>query len=253
MLGYVLAGGAGCVAGAVNAVAGGGTLVSFPALQGLGLSPVRANVTNLIALTPGYGAGTYAQRADLEGQGPSTLRFGAYAAAGGLVGSALLVLSSPREFRDIVPFLILFSCGLLVVQDKLRALISPPPAPEGVTDPHHRPGAAMRAGVFLSSVYGGFFGAGLGIMLLAFLGLFSGESLRRLNAVKQALSFVIGVVASVFLAFLGHAAWGFVAVVAPTSVIGGLAGGRVAHLISPMVLRGIVVVAGIAVAVHYWV
>jgi len=253
-LGYVLAGGAGCIAGAVNAVAGGGTLVSYPALQALGLSPVRANVTNIISLTPGYAAGTYTQRADLEGQGALTAKLGVFAAAGGLAGSVLLVLTSAQEFRDVVPFLILFSCGLLVVQDRLRAAVTRRQASNGaVPRPHHHPSALMRAGVFLSAVYGGFFGAGLGIMLLAFLGLFSDDRLPRLNAVKQALSFVIGVVASAFLAFSGHVSWTFVAVMVPTSMVGGLAGGRVVHLVSPGVLRAVVVALGLAVAVRYWV
>lgn len=252
-LGYVLAGGAGCVAGAVNAVAGGGTLVSFPALQALGLPPLRANVTNIIALTPGYAAGTYAQRTDLAGRA-TTLPLGVAAAAGGLVGSVLLVLTAAPEFRAVVPFLILFSCGLLVVQDRLRALLGRRASGRATPVASRRTRDATRhIGVFLASIYGGFFGAGLGIMLLAVLGMFSADSLPRLNALKQALSFVIGVVASAFLAFSGHVAWTFVAVIAPTSVLGGMAGGRVAHLVSPGLLRGAVVLVGLAVAVRYWV
>jgi hypothetical protein len=253
-LGYVLAGGAGCVAGVVNAVAGGGTLVSYPALQALGLSPVRANVTNIISLTPAYAAGTYAQRADLAGQATRTLKLGAFAAAGGLTGSVLLVLTSAHEFREVVPFLILFSCGLLLVQERLRTAVTRRHVSSGTAArPHHHPSAAMRVGVFFSSVYGGFFGAGLGIVLLGFLGLFSDDKLPRLNAVKQALSFVVGVAASAFLAFSGHVAWTFVAVMVPTSMIGGMAGGRVVHFVSPRVLRALVVLLGLAVAVRYWV
>ncbi|HXZ83484.1 MAG TPA: sulfite exporter TauE/SafE family protein [Acidimicrobiales bacterium] len=251
---YVLAGGAGCVAGAVNAVAGGGTLVSFPALQALGLPAVRANVTNIISLTPGYAGGTYAQRADLLGQRRRTVQLGGFAVAGGLVGSVLLLITSGQEFRDLVPFLILFSCGLLVAQDRLRAAITRREATCGTSPrPNGHSGVALRVGVFLSSVYGGFFGAGLGIMLLAFLGLFSVDSLPRLNVVKQALSFVISVVASALLAFSGHVSWIFVAVMVPTSLIGGMAGGRVVHLVSPKVLRALVVALGLAVAVRYWV
>jgi hypothetical protein len=252
--GYVLAGGAGCVAGAVNAVAGGGTLVSFPALVALGLSPVRANVTNIISLTPGYAAGTYAQRADLVGQRRRTLRLSGCAAAGALVGSALLIRSSAQDFREAVPFLILFACGLLIVQERLRAVMARRQASRGTVErPHSRPGGVVGTGVFLSAVYGGFFGAGLGILLLAFLGLFSDDSLPRLNVVKQALSFVVSVAASCLLAFSGHVAWIFVAVIVPTSMIGGMAGGRVVHLVSPRLLRAVVVLLGLAVAVRYWV
>lgn len=250
---YVFAGLAGLASGAVNALAGGGTLITFPVLVGVGLSSIRANVTNLVALTPGYVAGTVAQRADLSGQGKTVRALLPVAAAGGLVGSVVLVVTSAGTFRTAVPYLILFACALLVGQDKIRSVVVRREAVLASDRRGDHPGVPMLVGVFLSAVYGGFFGAGLGIMLLAVLGLFSEERLVRLNAVKQVLSFVIGLVASIFLAARAHIAWGFVAVIAPTSVIGATAGGRLVRVISPNLLRVLVVLVGIGVAIGYWV
>ena len=251
--GYVFAGLAGFAAGGVNALAGGGTLITFPVLVGVGLSPIRANVTNLIALTPGYASGTIAQREDLSGQGRHVRALLPVAAAGGLLGSIVLVLTSAHAFKVAVPFLIVMSCTLLVAQGKVRAFVSRREAILAKDRHGERPTALMLAGVFLSAVYGGYFGAGLGIMLLAVLGLFSEERLPRLNAVKQALSFVISLVASLFLAFSSHVSWGFVAVIVPTSILGAFVGGKVVRVVHPSVLRVVVVGVGLAVAIRYWV
>src|SRR4051794_41228669 len=153
-----LLGGAGLLAGGVSAVAGGGSLISFPALLAVGYPSVPANVTNNVALLPGYLGGTLAYRAELEGQGPRARRLGATSAAGGLGGAVLLNVSPPGVFEAIVPFLILLSCALLVVQ---------PAAARAIERRGHqgRP-AAVHAGTFAASVYGGGFCAGpRGIML----------------------------------------------------------------------------------------
>jgi uncharacterized protein len=248
---YVLAALAGIAAGAVNALAGGGTLISFPVLLGLGLPAVTANVTNLIALTPGYVAGTAAQRADLAGQTKLLRILVPVAAVGGLVGSIVLVNTSASSFRDAVPYLLVFSCALLAVQDPLRAFFSRRVA----WRQQKRSGAGLPlvASILVSAVYGGYFGAGLGIMLLALMGLFSAESLMRLNAVKQALSFIISLVAAIFLVAAAHPSWGYVAVIAPSAVAGGMLGGRLVRVIQPRMLRSVVVAAGLAVAIRYWV
>lgn len=248
---YVFAGLAGFAAGAVNALAGGGTLISFPVLVGVGLPAIRANVTNLIALTPGYASGTFAQRADLAGQAKRVRSLLPVAAAGGLLGSIILILTSAHAFRIAVPYLIVASCALLVVQGRVRAFVARREALLS-KDRGGSASALMLAGVFASAVYGGYFGAGLGIMLLAVLGLFSEERLTRLNAVKQALSFVISAVASVFLAFSSHVSWVFVAVIVPTSIIGAFVGGKVVRIVHPTVLRFLVVLVGLGVAIHYW-
>lgn len=249
---YVLAGFAGIAAGAVNALAGGGTLISFPVLVGLGLPAVRANVTNLVALTPGYFAGAASQRQDLEGQAERLRVLLPVAAAGGLVGSIVLVNTSASSFHDAVPYLLVFSSVLLGAQGPVRAFLA-----RRVERSRGTSAAAVGLptviGTFASAVYGGYFGAGLGILLLALMGLFLDESLLRLNALKQGLSFVISLVAAIFLAAAAHVAWNYAAVVAPCAVVGGAAGGKLVRVVPAGVLRLIVVLVGIAVAIRYWV
>ncbi len=242
------AGGAALLAGAVNAMAGGGTLISFPALVALGVPAVNSNITNTVSLLPGYLAGSFAQRDDLRPQLAHARLLSAVSALGGLVGSILLVILPASAFRVSVPYLILLSCGLLAFGDRLR--VSP-------RSDRHGPSAGRQVvfilTVFLGAAYGGFFGAGLGIMLLALLALFSLEPLTKLNALKQALSFVINLVAAVFFLFSGKVTWVLVPIMAAGSLLGGFLGGRLVKVINPTLLRRVVVLAGIAVAVSFWV
>jgi uncharacterized membrane protein YfcA len=244
----------GLLAGAVNAVAGGGTIISFPALQAIGVPSVRASITNIVALTPGYLAGAHAQRADLAGQHGRLRALAAVSAVGGLAGSILLVVVSAATFRTVVPYLILLACATLLAQDRLRRMVaragSAAPPDEAA---EHRPGAAELAAVLLCSVYGGFFGAGLGIMLLAVIGLFSDAGFVRSNALKQALSLIVNAIAALFLVFSGKVEWVYAVVMAATSTLGGALGGRYVQVIDPRVLRAGVVVLGCVVAIRYWV
>ncbi len=244
---YLAAGAAAVAAGAVNAVAGGGTLISFPALIGIGVPAVPANITNTVSLLPGYLGGSWAQRADLEPQLAHAKALSAVSAVGGLAGSVLLLVIPARSFRLSVPYLILLACALLLAQDRMRQWLV---RDGGRAGGHH---AALVGSSFLAAVYGGFFGAGLGIMLLAILGLFRAESLVRLNALKQALSFVINLVAAVFFLFSGRVVWELVPVMAVASLVGGALGARSVHLIPAVWLRRLVVVTGVAVAVALWV
>lgn len=239
------AGGAAALAGVVNALAGGGTLISFPALVGLGVPAVNANVTNTVSLVPGYLSGSWAQRDDLRPQLLEGRWLAVVGAAGGLLGSILLVLLPARSFREAVPYLIVLSCALLAFGDRLK--------PETAGRPGGGHPVPLVVAIFLGSVYGGFFGAGLGIMILALLGLFSNESLTKLNALKQALSFVVNMVAAVFFVFSGRTVWALVPVMAVGSLLGGAAGGRLVQVIDGKVLRRLVVVAGVAVAIGFWV
>jgi len=231
----------GGLAGAVNAVAGGGSLISFPTLLAVGYPSVAANMTNNVALLPGYAGGSYAYRRELRGQGERARRLGATSVAGGLAGAVLLDVSPPGVFEAIVPFLILLSCALLVVQ---------PAAARAIERRGHqgRP-LAVHAGTFLASVYGGYFGAGLGIMLLAVLGAFLPEDLQRVNALKGLLSLVISAVAVVYFALFGPVAWAAAAIMAVASLAGGQAGVRLARRLSGDALRWTVVSFGVAVAV----
>jgi uncharacterized membrane protein YfcA len=238
------AGAGGFAAGAINAVAGGGTLVSFPVLVGLGVPAVSANVTNTVALCPGYLGGAASQRRNLVGQEHRVRPLLLVSGAGGLAGSILLVLTSEAVFRSLVPYLILFACALLALQDLLRRWVQPV-----ATGAH----PLLVVSVFAAAVYGGYFGAGLGIMLLAVLGLFIDDTLTRLNVVKQALSLVVNVVAATFFLFSGKVIWSFAAVMAVTSLAGGAMGGVIAGRLDPRLLRAVVVVFGVAVAVRFWV
>ena len=235
-----LLGGAGLLAGGVNAVAGGGSLISFPALLAVGYPSVPANVTNNVALLPGYVGGTLAYRRELAGQGGRARRLGATGAAGGLGGAVLLNVSPPGVFEAIVPFLILLSCALLVAQPAASRAVER-------SGQQGRPGL-VHAGTFLAAVYGGYFGAGLGIMLLAVLGAFLPDDLQRLNALKGLLSLVISAVAVVYFALFAPVAWAAAAVMAVTSLAGGQLGVRLARRLSATALRWLVVAFGTAVA-----
>ena len=245
-LDYLAAAAAALGAGIINAVAGGGTLVSFPALIAIGIPAVPSNVTNTVSLLPGYLAGSWAQRRDLAPQLAQARSLTGVSAIGGLAGSVLLVALPASYFRSAVPFLILVACALLLAQDRLRSW-----ATAGLDD-DRRSAGIMSACVFAAAAYGGFFGAGLGIMLLAILGLFSSQSLPKTNALKQALSFVINLVAAVFFLFSGRVVWSVVPIMAVGSLLGGLIGGRLVPVIPERLLRALVVLAGVAVAISFW-
>lgn len=245
------AGGAAVLAGAVNAMAGGGTLISFPALVALGVPAVNANITNTVSLLPGYLAGSFAQRDDLRPQLLHAKLLSAVSAVGGLVGSILLVILPASAFRASVPYLILLSCALLAFGDRLR--FSARPGADAKRGPSGGRQVLFVSSIFLGAAYGGFFGAGLGIMLLALLALFSLESLTKLNALKQALSFLINLVAAAFFLFSGKVTWILVPIMAVGSLLGGFLGGRLVKVIDPSLLRRVVVAAGVAVAISFWV
>ena len=232
-------------AGVVNALAGGGTLITFPALVALGVPAVRSNVTNTVALCPGYFGGAHAQRVDLADQHARLRALGVAAAIGGLCGSVLLVSSSERVFRGVVPFLVLGACALLAFQDRIKRLLPI----RSVTQPGAFASRWSALAIFGASVYGGYFGAGLGIILLAVLGLLLDDTLRRLNALKQAISLITNVVAALFFMASGKVVWSLVLVMAPASLLGGAIGGRLVGRINPLVLRAVVITSGIAVAV----
>lgn len=246
-LAHVAAAAAAIGAGVVNAVAGGGTLISFPILTAIGVPAIRANATNTVALCPGYVGGTYAQRKDLAGLEDRLRPQLVAAVVGGLTGSVLLIVSSEAVFRNIVPYLILTACILLALQDRLRSWLLSRSRLGG----SHVP--LEVSAVAATSIYGGYFGAGLGIMLMAVLGLVSDLPFNRLNAVKQMLSFVVNVSAAMFLVFSGKVEWTIVAVMAPASLIGGHLGGSVASSLPPKKMRFGVIVFGVIVAIVYLV
>ncbi|MFB3737820.1 MAG: sulfite exporter TauE/SafE family protein [Candidatus Velamenicoccus archaeovorus] len=236
--------------GAVNALAGGGTLITFPTLTGVGVPSLRANVTNTVALTPGYLGGTVAQRRDLEGQRRRLWLVIPAGIVGGLTGGILLVITSEELFRELVPYLILLATLLLAVQERVRAYLLRRTTEGARGDPHE---AWVVVPTFAASVYGGYFGAGLGVIVLAVLGLVIEDTLTRINALKQALSFVVNVTAAVFFLFSGKVVWSVALTMAVGALIGGMIGGRLAGRIPPRTLRGVVVAVGLVVTVVYFV
>jgi hypothetical protein len=255
-LGLGLAFLAAVAAGAVNALAGGGTLITFPTLTALGLPAVAANVTNTIAMAPGHLGATLAQKRDLAGQRSRVTRLLPAALAGGLVGGLLLLFTSERLFRQLVPFLILLASALLAVQEPLRAWLlrrlSPSLADGGEDGRHAHHGEAIAAlPVFAASVYGGYFGAGLSVIVLAALGLLIEDSLTRLNATKQAVGFAANTAAALLFLFSGQVWWTAGLVMAVGAVVGGALGGRLAGRIRPATLRLVVVTIGLLVSLAY--
>jgi uncharacterized protein len=240
--------GAALVAGAVNAVAGGGSLISFPALLAVGYPALTANVTNSVALTPGYFGGTLGYRRELTGQRGRILALGAISAVGAVVGAALLLISSAALFERIVPWLIFLACGLLAAQTRLARLVRDrrPDGPAGA-DGHTAP---LFAAQFLAAAYGAYFGAGVGIMMLAILGIFLADHLQRLNALKGLLSFLISVVAAVSFLLFADVSLLAVAVMAVASLLGGQLGVLLARRLDDRTLRWLVIVFGVAVGLR---
>ena len=233
---------AGLGAGAVNAVAGGGSLISFPALLAAGYPSVTANVTNSLAVLPGYLGGSLAYRRELGGQAARIRALALTSGAGAAAGAALLLVSPASVFEAIVPWLILAACALLAVQPRVAAAARRRRRRENSSP-------ALHAAVFAATVYGGYFGAGLGIMLLAILGVFVDDELQRLNALKGVLSLLVAVVTAVGFAVFGPVAWDAAAIVGVTCLIGGALGVGVARRLSAAVLRGAVIAYGVAVAI----
>jgi uncharacterized membrane protein YfcA len=239
----LLVGGAGLLAGAVNAVAGGGTLLSFPALLAVGVPPVTANITSSVGLLTGYAGGSVAYRRELTGQGRRLRALLPAALAGGVAGAVLLLLTPQDTFRAIVPYLVLLSCALLAAQPRLARALGG--HERGSVEVHW----AARAGVGLGAVYGSYFGAGLGVLLLAVLGILVADELQRLNALKGLLSLVVNVVGVVVFLVSAQVSWGYAALLAVTAYLGGTLGVSVARRLSPALMRAAVVTLGVVVAV----
>ena len=237
-------------AGAVNALAGGGTLITFPTLTFLGIPAVAANVTNTVALCPGYFGGTLAQLNDLRGQNVRLWIVVPASIVGGVIGGFLLLQTGEKLFRQLVPFLILLASILLAIQGPVRAWLVRRLG-------EHQSGTGMEKfawlPVGLASVYGGYFGAGLSVIVLSALGLTLEDTLTRLNALKQAVAFSVNVAAAIFFLFSGQVVWSAAIVMAIGALIGGVLGGRLAGRISPSTLRWTVVTIGVVISIIYFI
>lgn len=230
------------VAGGINAAAGGGSLVLFPALLATGLPALAANVTNTVALWPGYVGTAAGYRAELRDQGGRALACGASVAVGGVAGAALLLTTPEELFDAVVPYLVLAASLLLALQGPLGRLVRRVPGSAGgLRSP------LLHVALVLAGAYGGYFGGALGVVLLAVLGVLLADELQRLNALKAVLSLVVNTVALAAFVLLGPVAWEAVAVAAPASLLGGYGGARVVRRLPPTALRAVVVVFGLVV------
>ena len=248
---YVLIALAALAAGMINALAGGGTLITFPMLTAVGIEAITANITNTVALCPGYFGATLAQLKDLRGQEHRVRLLAPTAALGGIAGGLLLLNTEERVFREAVPYLILLATALLAFQGPMRQWIVRRLQQSNSSASEHRIFAVVL--VFLASIYGGYFGAGLSVIVLASLGLALDDNLTRLNALKQLISFTVNTAAALFFLLSGHILWSAALVMAVAALAGGALGGRLAGRVPPNVLRWLVVTVGVVVAIIYLV
>lgn len=242
-------GAAALTAGLVNALAGGGSLLSFPALTAFGLPALVANLTNTVALTPGYLGATVGQRQQLRGQARRLARLVPAAGLGGLVGALLLLHTSERLFYSLVPWLLLLGSGLLWAQPPLRRWIVQRQQRQGGNIPSETQAILP---ILLASIYGGYFGAGLGVILLAVLALTLEDTITRLNGLKQALSLASNSTAACVFIGCGQVHWSAAALMAAGALFGGALGGRLAGKVNPDTLRALVVIAGVILALVYF-
>jgi uncharacterized protein len=229
---------AGLAAGTINTVVGSGTLVTFPVLLALGYPPVVANVSNTIGLVPGSVSGAIGYRRELEGQRRRVLRLGAASALGGLTGAILLLELPESAFDAIVPAFIVAALVLIVFQPTIsRRLGERPPGSEH--------GLAATAAVFGTGVYGGYFGAAQGILLLGILGIATPDDLHRVNALKNVLAATVNLVAGVVFALVASVAWEAAGLLAAGAIVGGQLGARYGRRLPAGALRALIVVVGV--------
>jgi uncharacterized membrane protein YfcA len=240
-LDLLLVGGVAFLAGGINSIAGGGSLILFPTLVALGMGTVAANVTNSVAQWPGYLGGVAGFRSEYTGQRRRLLRLGLVAVLGGTAGSVLLLTTPSEAFDVVVPLLVLMASLLLAAQPLLTRRLK---AEEGAERPDP---AWLYVALFLATVYGGYFGGALGVILVGVLGV-ALHRLKLANALKSAISAVTATVSIVVFGVFGPVDWLVVAVAAPATLVGGFLGARVATRIPATPLRALIVVFGIAVS-----
>jgi uncharacterized protein len=233
---------AGLIAGGVNAVVGSGSLVTFPTLLGLGYPPVLANVSNTVGLAPGSLSAVVAYRRELAGQERRLLRLGPLSMVGGIIGGSLLLVLSHQVFKAAVPVLVGVAALLMAVQPSLSRRLDR----RGARSAHGT--VPLLVGVFLTGVYGGYFGAAQGVILIALLATFVDDDLQRLNATKNFLALIANLVSGLLFVAVTHVDWAVAGLIAAGSVVGGQIGGRYGRRLPAAALRGVVVVVGLGVA-----
>jgi uncharacterized protein len=274
---------AGLAAGTINTVVGSGTLITFPTLLAFGYPPVLANVSNNVGLVPGVASGVHGYRAELAGQRRRIIRLGSASLCGGLVGAILLLVLPAGAFKAIVPVLIGISLVMVVFQPRLskwvagrqREQAAPAADPGGGDGADGTPGAPRAGGpvavgvvapvsqdtalqvggpvlwvlVFLSGVYGGYFGAAQGVLLIGLMGVAFTDSMQRINAVKNVMAGLVNGIAAVVFVLATHIDWGVAGLIAAGAVLGGQIGARIGRKLPPWGLRVLIICVGVAALV----
>ena len=235
---------AGFAAGTLNAIVGSGSLLTFPTLLAVGLPPVTANVSNTIGLVFGGVSGTLGYRRELVGQRDRLVRLGIAGLLGGTVGAALLLVLPPAAFRQIVPFLVLFAAAITAIQPALTQRL------EHIRSRPAHDNPLVVLAVFLTAIYGGYFGAAQGVILLALLLVLVNDDPQRLNGLKNALILGVNAIAAVIFALIAPVDWTAVVLLAVSSIVGGQLGATVGRRLSPAALRLAVVVLGTVVGLR---
>src|SRR4029077_5703816 len=236
---------AGLAAGMINTVVGSGTLITFPVLLAFGYAPVTANVSNSIGLVPGSASGVFGYRRELAGQRARVLRLGTMSALGGVSGAVLLLALPAAAFKAIVPLFIAIALVLTVLQPRLAKWLS-----HRKIDLAHKRSVFMPLAVCVTGVYGGYFGAAQGILLLGILGVALPQSLHRTNALKNVLAGLVNGVSGLYFIFAAHVAWGPGAIIAASSIVGGQLGARYGRRLPPDALRALIVIVGVTAIVR---
>jgi uncharacterized membrane protein YfcA len=236
---------AGLAAGTINTVVGSGTLITFPVLLAFGYAPVTANVSNTIGLVPGSVSGAVGYRRELQGQRSRVLRLGTMSVLGGATGAVLLLVLPASAFKAIVPVFIAIALILTVLQPRLSRWLN-----EREIDLDHERGVLTPLAVYVTGVYGGYFGAAQGILLLGILGIALAQSLQRTNALKNVLAGLVNGVAGLYFIFAAHVAWAPAGIIAGSSIIGAQLGARYGRRLPPAGLRALIVVVGIVAIVR---
>jgi uncharacterized membrane protein YfcA len=236
---------AGLAAGAINTLVGSGTLITFPVLLAFGYAPVTANVSNTIGLVPGSVSGAIGYRRELAGQGRRALRLGTMSVLGGLTGAVLLLVAPASVFKAVVPVFIAIALALTVLQPRLyRWLV------KHDIDLERTGSLAVPLAVYVTGIYGGYFCAAQGILLLGILGVALTQDLHRTNALKNVLAGLVNGVAGVYFVIAAHVEWAPAGIIAGSSILGAQLGARYGRRLPPAVLRAIIVIVGVSAIVR---
>ncbi|MGW5138892.1 sulfite exporter TauE/SafE family protein [Nocardia beijingensis] len=241
--------GAGIGAGGINTIVGSGTLITFPVLLAFGLPPVTANVSNTIGLVPGSISGVHGYRRELAGQRRRLLRLGTASLLGGITGAVLLLVLPAAAFKAIVPILIILALVLVVVQPRLANWVKRRRENDGAPVPEHG-GPILLTAVYAAGVYGGYFGAAQGVLLIGLLGVFVHDDIQRLNGAKNVLALIVNAVSALIFIVVADVDWRVVALIALGSIIGGQLGARLGRRMPPNLLRAVIVVVGLIAVIR---